>query len=226
MHIRTLTLVVGVVALAIAMPTAQQPPDPDAKQVAQERRQAELDAPKLVDVLGVTPGMSIADVGSGGGAMTVVLGHWSRGQGRIFATDVTEYALRLTREYVQREGLSNVTVIPGTASETRLPEQCCHGAFLRLVYHHLTDPDAFNRSLYATLKPGARLAIIDHEPTPGSNLSAGVPANRGGHGVPRAIVEAELVAAGFTLERTFKSWPLDEKDAPSFLVLVSKNPEP
>src|SRR5207244_12507891 len=46
---------------------------PDAAQIAQERRQAELDAPKLVEVLELKPGMAVADVGSGFGAMTVVL---------------------------------------------------------------------------------------------------------------------------------------------------------
>ena len=67
-----------VAALLLAASThllvAQQ--EPDAAQIKQEREQAELDAPKLVEVLGVKPGMTIADIGSGGGAMTVVLGHW------------------------------------------------------------------------------------------------------------------------------------------------------
>ena len=37
-------------------------------------RQAEFDGPKLVEVLELKPGMTVADVGSGFGAMTVVLG--------------------------------------------------------------------------------------------------------------------------------------------------------
>src|SRR5688572_19672354 len=64
-----------VVLLAVGAVTINAQ-EPDARQVAQERRQAELDAPKLVDVLELEPGMTVADIGSGGGAMTVVLGHW------------------------------------------------------------------------------------------------------------------------------------------------------
>ena len=79
---------------------AQQP---DAAQIAQERRQAEFDGPKLVEVLELKPGMTVADVGSGFGAMSVVLGHWI-GSGRVFATDITEHALRETREYVKKIG--------------------------------------------------------------------------------------------------------------------------
>ena len=56
-----------VVLCAVGTVQAQQP---DAAQVAQERRQAELDAPKLVEVLELKSGMTVADVGSGCGAMT------------------------------------------------------------------------------------------------------------------------------------------------------------
>ena len=35
----------------------------------------------------------------------------------------------------------------------------------------------------------------------------GVPANRGGHGVPRAVVVQELRSAGFQIERELSDWP-------------------
>lgn len=131
------------------------------------------------------PGMTIADVGSGGGAMTVVLGRLI-GDGKVFATDITEHALRHTREYVVKEGLKNVTVLEGAAASTNLPAACCDAIFMRDVYHHIlaNSLDAFTRSVMASLKPGGRLAIIDFAPSPGSKLFPGVPANRGGHGVP------------------------------------------
>jgi protein-L-isoaspartate O-methyltransferase len=194
---------------------AQQP---DAAQVAQERRQAELDAPKLVEALELKPGMTVADVGSGFGAMTVVLGHWI-GSGRVFATDITERALRQTREYVKSEGLTNVTVVEGAEAATNLPDACCEAIFLRNVYHHITAVDAFNRSLVASLKPGGRLAIIDLEDRKGGQVPKGVPANRGGHGVPPQLVVDELKAAGLTHVRTTEGWPPGE---PTFLALFRK----
>ena len=117
------------------------------------------------------------------GAMTVVLGHWI-GPGRVFATDVTEHALRQTREYVKKEGITNVTVIAGAEAATNLPDACCDAILLRNVYHHITAVDAFNRSLVASLKPGGRLAVIDLEDRSGGQIPKGVPANRGGHGIP------------------------------------------
>lgn len=203
--------------LAVAVVNAQEP---GARQIAQERAQAESDLPHLVEALELAPGMTVADVGSGGGAVTVVLGKWNT-SGRVFATDITERGLRLTREYATREGLTNVTVIEGAAGATNLPDACCDAIFMRDVYHHITEIESFNKSLKASLKTGGRLAIIDFQADKGSKLPAGVPANREGHGVPPPVVEAELTAAGFTHVKTVGRWPPDDKN-PLFLVLFRK----
>jgi ubiquinone/menaquinone biosynthesis C-methylase UbiE len=209
------------IVCTIGVSSAQQ--EPDARQIKQEREQAELDAPKLVEVLGVKPGMMIADIGSGGGAMTVVLGHWI-GPGRVYATDITEHALRQTREYAKKEGLTNVTVIEGAPAATNLPDECCDAVFLRHVYHHVTEIAAFNKSLHASLKPGGRLAIIDFEarrPDP-AQIPQGVPANRLGHGIPPSVVIEEVTDAGFTHVRTIDAWPPGDKSPTMHLTLFRK----
>lgn len=208
------------VATLIVTPVfAQQPSE---RQVAQERAQAEADVPKLVEVLGLKPGLSVADVGAGFGAVTVVLGKWI-GDGHIFATDIGERQLRVIREYAEKEGLKNVTVIEGAAAATNLPAGCCDAIFMRDVYHHITAVEAFNRSLLASLKAGGRLAIIDFLPEAGSKVPNGVPANRGGHGVSPAIVVEELKAAGFTHVRTIDNWPPGDKTPSFHLTLFTKN---
>jgi len=202
---------------------AQQPQQQDARELASERASAEYDAPHLVDVLGLKPGMTVADVGSGGGSMTVVLGKWI-GPGRVYATDITEHALRWTRQLVEKEGLKNVTVLEGGADRTNLPAACCDALFLRHVYHHIGEIPAFNKSLLASLKPGGRLAIIDFVPSKGSPLPKGVPANREGHGIPIAVVIEELKAAGFTYERTIDRWPPGEKEVEAAYLVLFKKP--
>jgi SAM-dependent methyltransferase len=209
-----------VTALLCAAPSYAQGDD-YARQVAQERRQAEFEAPQLAEVLGLQPGMTIADIGTGGGAMAMVLGRLV-GSGSVYATDITQRSLTITREYAKREGLTNITVIEGGAASTNLPSECCEALFLRNVYHHVTEPAAFNKSLYTTAKPGARLAIIDAAPDKGSQLPAGVPANRGGHGVPVTVVIDELTAAGFVHVRTIQGWPPGDKYPTVFLVLFEK----
>ena len=206
---------------ALVLAAVVQAQETSPKQIAQERAQAELDAPKLAEVLELAPGMTIADVGAGGGAMTVVLGKWI-GSGRVFATDIGQRQLATIRDYVKREGLTTVTVLEGAADSTNLPAGCCDAVFLRLVYHHLTNVEPFNQSLKAALKPGGRLAIIDFVPTKGSALPQGVPANREGHGVPIRVVIDEIASAGLTHVRTIDGWPPGEKNPPGFLVLFRK----
>src|SRR5262249_19810300 len=151
----------ALVAAFVLSPSSVTGQDPDAKQVAQERKEAEFEGPKLV-----------ADVGAGLGAMTVVLAK-SLTSGQVFATDIGTRQLKVIREYVKREGLANVIVIEGADESTNLPVACCDAVFLRLVYHHVVAVDPFNRSLATALKPGGRLAIIDSVPTPGSKLPPG-----------------------------------------------------
>jgi hypothetical protein len=79
-----------------------------------------------------------------------------------------------------------------------------------------------NMRRVATAKPGARLAIIDAAPGKGSELPAGVPENRGGHGVPATVVIDELTAAGFVHVRTIQGWPPGDEYPTVFLVLFEK----
>ena len=214
-----LALVAAILVASAAAPAAAQQQFPEPGQVVAERAQAELDVPKLVEVLGLEPGMTVADVGAGFGAMTVVLGKWI-GTGQVFATDVGQRQLTVVREYVQKEGLKNVTVIEGAAAATNLPAACCDAIFMRDVYHHIGAVEAFNKSLLASLKPGGRIAIIDFPPQPRSNLPPGAPANRGGHGVTPAMVVDELKDAGFTHIRTIEGWPPGDKQEGRFYLAL------
>ena len=92
------------------------------------------------------------------------------------------------------------------ADDTKLPTACCDAIFLRRVYHHITAPEAFDKNLLRTLKSGARLAIIDFAPDNSLPPVEGVPANRGGHGIPQQIMVEELTAAGFHAEKTIDHW--------------------
>lgn len=217
--INKLTLPPAFAALAII--GALEAQEPSARQTAQERAQAELDAPKLAEVLELKPGMTVADIGAGRGAMTVVLGKWL-GSGRVFATDIGARQLATIREYVVREGLSNVSIIEGAAASTNLPAACCDAIFLRHVYHHITDIELFNRSLHTSLKTGGRLAIIDFVPRTGSQVPDGVPASREGHGIAPSVVISEVSAPGLTHLETIDKWPPGDKDPSYFLVLFRK----
>jgi precorrin-6B methylase 2 len=182
---------------------------------------AEIEIPRLVVLLELQPGMTVADVGAGFGAWTMRFSRWLGPEGRVYATDVGAAQLAALRDVTTRERLTNVTVLEGASSTTNLPALCCDAILIRDAYHHLTQPADIIRSLAGSLKPGGRLAVIDFPPRPDSTVPAGVPADRGGHGVPSEIVQRE-VGAVLTHVRTIPAWAPDSQPASLFLVLFRK----
>jgi ubiquinone/menaquinone biosynthesis C-methylase UbiE len=206
----------ALVISACVVAAAQRKPEIIRQEIAQATREA----PKLAEVLRLEPGMTVADIGAGGGAMSASMAKWLGPTGRVYATDIGSAQLAEIREMVTREALSTVTVVEGAVQSTNLPDGCCDAIFLRDVYHHLTSASEFNTSVRAALKPGGRLAIIDFEPMPGSKVPAGVPENRGGHGVPPSVVISEVSASGFQHVTTIPVWPTENDHF--FLVLFRK----
>jgi len=181
------------------------------------------EAQRLFAVLGLKPGMTVGEIGAGRGEMTVEMAKRLGQNGHVYSTEIDASRLADVREAVSREQLVNVTVIEAGDRATNLPDACCDAVFLRDVYHHLTNPDEIGRSLFAALKPGGRLAVIDFEPRPGTSAPEGAPTNRGGHGVrPDTIVE-EITAAGFSLADTIPVWLDDtQRNRRMFLTLFTK----
>ena len=212
---RNLTIL-ALLAWLLAPAVAQQTALTDA-----QIQSAELEVPELAKLLNLKPGMTVADVGAGFGAWTVRFAKLVGPDGRVFATDIGAAQLASLREYTAREGLRNVTVIEGAPDSTNLPEQCCDAILIRDAYHHLTQPAAILASMRAALKPGGRLAVIDFAPRPNSEVPSGVPANRGGHGVPPEVVEKE-VGASFAHVQTISAWMPKSQPASLFLVLFRK----
>jgi precorrin-6B methylase 2 len=214
---KRLLVTLAVVLLAAPHALAQQTALTEA-QIAS----AEVEVPQLAELLALKPGMTVADVGAGFGAWTTRLSRWIGPSGRVYATDIGAAQLAQLRQSVEKEKLTNVTVIEGAVGSTNLPAGCCDAILIRDAYHHLTEPDAIIRSFAAALKPGGRLAVVDFPPRPNSEVPAGVRADRGGHGVPPEIVVKE-VGAALTHVRTIPAWSPKSEPANLFLVLFRKN---
>lgn len=201
---------------------AQQQPGPDGGATEAQLKAAAIEAPELVAQFELKPGMTIADVGAGFGAWTIQFSKAVGPSGRVYASDIGAQQLAALRQAVARDRLTNVTVIEGGERSTNLPAGCCDAILIRDAYHHLTQPGDITRSFAAALKPGGRLAVIDFPPRPATEVPAGVPANRGGHGVPPEIVVAEVTATGLTHVRTNPQWAPASQPAALFFVLFRK----
>ena len=183
-------------------------------------------ADEILEMLAIKPGATVAEIGAGDGAMAVRVAKKLGPDGRVFATEIDPALVEQIREHARKADLNNVTVVTATPTDGGLPANCCDAAYMIGVYHHITDPAPTDASISRALKPGARLLINDFPPTIWLALFRvnGVPANRGGHGVPDDIVINEITAAGFREMKETRPWH------PGFLIrdtycLVFSKPE-
>lgn len=183
---------------------------------------------RLAALLQVTSGMNVAEIGSGRGALSIALAPRLEPGGTLYSTELDPDRRRQIRERAERRGTSNVVVIEAGETSTGLPDACCDAIFMRNVYHHIAEPDAFNVALRRAIRPGGRLAIIDFEPGAFWHLGRapeGAADRRTAHGVGSIAVARELARAGFREDRIVDDWggrtylvllhaPGGESDAP------------
>ena len=174
------------IAVSVISTAATGQPDRDA-----------ADAAKLIEVLEIRAGSTVADVGAGSGPLVPMMSKQVGPTGRVYATDVTPERIPEMKKLVADKSLENVTVLLGAAAETNLPDGCCDAIFMRLVYHHFGDPPAMNASLLRSLKPGGRLAVLEFAPDSKVSAPPGKRNEGKSHGVMAATVVEELKAAGF-----------------------------
>ena len=174
-----------------------------------QARQVVVEAAAIYSALTLQPHSRVADVGAGTGRYSLELARTLLTDGYVYATEIDLERLANIRTAVAAEGLQNVTALESRDSDTGLRPGCCDGVFLRRVYHHLTDPASVASDLFAAVRPGGRLVIIDFEPGAwwSSLFPAGdLPPSRRGHGISPAVVVAELTAAGFVLGEQIDDW--------------------
>jgi len=166
----------------------------------------QTESARLARLLDWHAGSVVAEIGAGGGQMTVDAAERVGPTGHVYTTEVSQHKLAHLKELARESKYRNITVIEGVQSGTHLPPACCDSIYMRRVYHHFTEPEKMDASLFQSLKPGGMLAVIDFPPSSWMPPVKGVPANRGGHGMPKKILIQELTRAGFQVVSQDANW--------------------
>jgi predicted methyltransferase len=148
-------------------------------------RDTAREARRVMDLLGVGPGMTVADVGAGSGYYTVRLSPRVGPSGRVIAQDIIPRYLEGLGARVRRAALGNVTLALGEPHDPRLAPASADLVLLVHMYHEVEQPYAFLYNLRPALRPGGRVAVVDLDR----------PTSR--HGTPVALLRCELAAAGY-----------------------------
>ena len=132
-----------------------------AKALAEPGRDQSMKPGQLMTEMGLKPGMTVADVGTGIGFMLPFLSKRVGPVGHVIAEDIEDDFLAMARQAAEKQNLTNVTFTKGTVTDPNLPGQ----VDIELVvdaYHHFDYPEKMLASLHKALKVDGRLVIVEY----------------------------------------------------------------
>lgn len=149
-------------------------------------RDEKLQINRVMDILGLGAGKSVADIGAGSGWFSVRAAK-RVGNGTVYAVDINPEAIRYIEKREKKEQLPNIKAILSKPEDPLLPPNSVDAVLLLKTYHEVAQPVTLLQKLRAALRPGAKVGIIDRN------------GNGEDHGVGKDVVIREASEAGYKL---------------------------
>jgi predicted methyltransferase len=201
-----------------------QTPDYAKLLAAPDRTDADRDADKRRDPLpflqftGARPGMTVLDMGAGGGYSTELMARAVAPNGKVwgqYPPDGFPKAIEAFQARLKTPAMSDAAADVRPFDDPIAPDMPKLDLITFLFYYHDTtymnvDRAAMDRKMFDGLKPGGFLVLADHAAKPQADISTGKTLHR----IDEIIVRKELEAAGFKLVTTGDFWrvPDDTRD--------------
>jgi len=171
-------------------------------------RDERLQINRVMDMLGIEPGKNVADIGAGSGWFTVRAARRVTGSGTVYAVDINPGAIRYIEQRTKKEQLLNIKTILSKPDDPQLPPDSIDAVLLLKTYHEVAHPVVLLRNLRSSLKPGAKIGVIDRN------------GNGKNHGVSKDTVVREATQAGYNLRDSEDFVKADGMDY--FLIFAAK----
>lgn len=156
--------------------------------------------------LNILPGMRIADFGCGSGHWALILARAVGPSGKVFAVDIQESALEVTRSQARYAHLQNIETIRAnveTSGATKLKEETVDAVMISNMLFQANEKANVAAEASRIVKPGGRVFLIEWDmPADSVAVSLGPPpAQR----VSRQNAEELFSAKGFHFEKEFNA---------------------
>jgi predicted methyltransferase len=221
-------MILALAVLAAAAPRQGLAQNYDAIVAAADRSDADRQTDqrrhpaKLLAFTGVRSGMTVLDMGAGGGYSTELMARAVGPTGMVYAQDSTDANARARERFEARMKtpiMRNVIALTRPFDDPLPADVGGFDLITFFFYYHDTtymtvDRAEMNRKLFAALKPGGVLVVADHSAKPGAGTSVGKTLHR----IEESALKEEILAAGFGLagEADFLRHPEDPRDEPVF----------
>ncbi|MBI1840105.1 MAG: class I SAM-dependent methyltransferase [Verrucomicrobia bacterium] len=134
---------------------------PAADWLERSSREEEERTSRLVELLRVRPGDTVADIGSGTGYLTRRIAPLAGPSGKVYGVDIQPEMLQLMTNQLSRLGITNVVAVLGTEKDPKLPAGALDLVVMVDVYHEFEFPLEMTEAMVKALKPGGRLAFVE-----------------------------------------------------------------
>lgn len=160
--------------------------------------------PRNVDALGITPGMAVADFGSGSGAYVLSIAERLANAGHVYAIDVQRDLLRRIKNEAHARGFNNVEIVWSdleSPNGSKIKEKHLDLVLISNLLFQVPDKNILFHEAKRILKPAGRLAVIDWSDAATHGMGRIGPR-------PKDVVIKEkalefAIEAGFALDREF-----------------------
>lgn len=173
-------------------------------------RDERLQINRVMDLLGIVPGKSVADIGAGSGWFTARAARRVADAGTVYAVDINPEAIQYIEQRAKKEQLRNIKTILNRPDDPQLPANSVDAVLLLKTYHEIAHPVLLLRNLRASLKPGAKVGVIDRN------------GNGENHGVNKDVVIHEAAQAGYQLVDT---QDFVKGDGMDYFLIFTKRPD-
>ncbi len=151
------------------------------------KRDENLQINRVMDLLKIKKGSSVADIGAGSGWFTVRAARRVGGKGKVYAVEINAEFLEHIQQRAADEKLANIHTVLGKEDDPLLPPESVDAVLVLKTYHEIAQPILLLARLRQSLRPEALLGIIDRN------------GNGKDHGISKRTVINEAKEAGFSL---------------------------
>ncbi len=146
----------------ISRPTSD-PFTGDLARFDRENRAENLQIDRVMDILEITEGKTVADIGAGGGWFSVIAARRVGDSGRVLAVDINPESKTFIDRRSEREKLTNIETIVSSPADPSLPVNSVDAVLILNTYHEFAEPVILLKNLKKSLRKAALIGIIDRD---------------------------------------------------------------
>lgn len=123
-----------------------------------------VDPKKAIEVLDITPGLRVADIGCGVGHYTFAIAEKLKGKGKIYAVDIRKNVLGKVASEAKERGYLNIEIIWGDAEidgGTRLADSSVDLVVASNIFFQVEEKEDLAKELSRILTKDGKLLVID-----------------------------------------------------------------